>query len=234
MSTTADRLDTAAFPDDYADILIETLGIAEANYLNVKDALDHYRRLDDDRAAEVMRRIAEHEDVNPSDEPPPAADPAPYFRGASGRRYTYAEIADRLRREAPHTLGRHISAQLEAIGLLEEMQRGTTPCGLPFTFAKADCPFLVPAGSPLAPGKLYLRLYHGRKDPAEEMDDRGFDGPTFGPLYSVVQTYVSTIRLHGNEVDEELWLDRHDDMIVWDGAYYGDLCIFVAGRHDHG
>ena len=58
-----------------------------------------------------------------------------YFRGPSGTRYTYAEIADRIREEAPHTLGQHIYAQLEAIGLLREFQDGTTPCGLPFTFA---------------------------------------------------------------------------------------------------
>ena len=65
----------------------------------------------------------------------------PYFTGASGKRYTYAEIADRIRKEAPHTLGKHISAQLAAIGLTEEMMNGSTPCGLPFTFA--DKPRLV-------------------------------------------------------------------------------------------
>jgi hypothetical protein len=62
-----------------------------------------------------------------------------YFRGPTGTRYTYAEIADRIRNEAPHMLGKHISVQLEAIGLLEEMQNGTTPCSLPFTFAEAEC-----------------------------------------------------------------------------------------------
>jgi hypothetical protein len=60
-----------------------------------------------------------------------------YFTGGSGRRYTYAEIANRIRNDAPHTLGKHIFVQLEAIGLLDEMQNGTTPCGLPFTFAGA-------------------------------------------------------------------------------------------------
>jgi hypothetical protein len=59
-----------------------------------------------------------------------------YFRGPTGTRYHYADIADRIRREAPHTLGQHIFAQLEAIGLLREFQDGTTPCGLPFTFAE--------------------------------------------------------------------------------------------------
>jgi hypothetical protein len=136
MSTTADRLDTAAFPEDYADILVETLGITAANYLSVKDALDHYRRLDDDEATELMQQIAEHEDASPPVETPPSDD-APYFRGASGTRYPFAEIADRIRREAPQTLGKHIFVQLEAIGLLREFQDGTTPYGLPFTFAEA-------------------------------------------------------------------------------------------------
>jgi hypothetical protein len=64
-----------------------------------------------------------------------------YFYGASGTRYAYDEIADRIRKEAPHTLGKHISEQLEAIGLHDEMMKGSTPCGLPFTFA--DKPRLI-------------------------------------------------------------------------------------------
>lgn len=226
MSTTYDSLDTAGFPADYADILMDVLAITPANLLGVKDALNHFRQLPDDQAAELIEHLAER--LDDAD-----ADSALYFRGASGKRYTYAEIADCIRKEAPQTLGKHISVQLAAIGLLEEFQNGATPCGLPFTFAKADCPFLLPAGSPLVSGKLYLRLYHGRKDPAEEMEERGFEGPTFGPLNSVVQTYTTAIRLYGDD-NHELWLDRHDDMVVWDGAYYGDLCIFVAGKHDHG
>lgn len=236
MSTTADRLDMAAFPGDYADILIETLGITPANYLSVKDALNHYRRLNDDQAAEMMREIAVAEDIEdhapPCFDPTPAA-PVPYFRGASGARHTYTEIADRIRSDAPHTLGKHIAVQLQALGLLEEMQNGTTPCGLPFTFAEVVTPLLVPAGRPLIEGKLYLQLYHGRKDPAQAMDDWGFIGPTFGPLNCVVQTYFSTTGLHGCD-DKALWLEKHDDMIAWDGAYFGDLSIFVAGKHDHG
>jgi hypothetical protein len=58
-----------------------------------------------------------------------------YFTGKAGTRYTYAAIAARIRKEAPHTLGQHISVQLEAIGLLEEMKNGTTPFGLPYSFA---------------------------------------------------------------------------------------------------
>ena len=60
-----------------------------------------------------------------------------YFRGPTGTRYSYDQIASRIRTEAPHTLGKRIFVQLEAIGLLEEFQNGTTPCGLPSTFACA-------------------------------------------------------------------------------------------------
>ena len=58
-----------------------------------------------------------------------------YFIGKSGQRYRYADIAKQVCEKAPETLGKHIFAQLAALGLLEEMQGGVTPCGLPFTFA---------------------------------------------------------------------------------------------------
>jgi len=58
-----------------------------------------------------------------------------YFIGKSGQRYRYDDIATLVREKAPETLGKHIFVQLAALGLLEEMQGGITPCGLPFTFA---------------------------------------------------------------------------------------------------
>ena len=257
-----------------------------------------------------------------------------YFRGPSGTRHTYAEVADRIRQEAPHTLGQHIFAQLRAIGLYDEFMNGATPCALPFTFAAESrlvqkkltssamfhtpglfralrndyrikgeprrravkilsdgyglpqaeaegllsgaiiseidetagtityaiakatepCPasdpgsapliirsgetaagrkIVVPPGVPLIEGRLYLQLYHGRKAPADAMQDRGFVGPTFGPLASVAQTYLTQLRLHGDG-DVELWLEVRDDMIVWDGEYYGDMSIFIASGAEHG
>jgi hypothetical protein len=62
-----------------------------------------------------------------------------YFLGATGARYDYSAIADRIRTDAPHTLGEHIFVQLRAIGLFEEFMNGTTPCGLPLTFAENPC-----------------------------------------------------------------------------------------------
>ena len=93
-------------------------------------------------------------------------------------------------------------------------------------------PLLVPTGKPLLPDKLYLRLYHGRNDPAREMDDWGFVGPTFGPLSCYVHTYCCTFRMYGECGTSEVWLDKHDDMIHWNGCFYGDMEVFIAGIDD--
>jgi hypothetical protein len=156
-----------------------------------------------------------------------------YFLGASGTRYDYSSIANRIRKEAPLTLGKHITVQLEALGLLEEMQNGATPCGLPFTFAEVETPLLVPSGSPLTAGQLYLQLSHGREDPAEEMYGWGFTGPTFGPLDSIAQTYLIDQLMRGAN-GEELRLRHHNDLIVWNNAYFGSVAIFIATHGDHG
>ena len=91
---------------------------------------------------------------------------------------------------------------------------------------------VVPRGTPLTPGKLYLRLFHGRTDPAQDMNDWGFDGPIFGPLCSVHQTYGGALHFYGEDAADECRLSQHEDMIVWDGGYYGDVAIFVAGGRD--
>ena len=98
--------------------------------------------------------------------------------------------------------------------------------------APLPTPLFVPKGTPLMPGKMYLRLYHGRTDPAQEMDDWGFVGPTFGPLTCYVHTYCCTFRIHGECNTSEVWLDKHDDMILWDGCFYGDMELFIASDDD--
>ena len=59
MSMMTEQLDAAVFPDEYADILIETLTITPKEFLSIKDALYHFRSLGDDEAAEVMQQIIE-------------------------------------------------------------------------------------------------------------------------------------------------------------------------------
>ncbi|GEM_PF-912660 len=41
---------------------------------------------------------------------------------------------------------------------------------------------------------LYLHLYHGRKDPDEDLEDWGSDGPVIGPLAYVHTTYMCDIK----------------------------------------
>ena len=100
------------------------------------------------------------------------------------------------------------------------------------TDSKVQTPLLIPSGTPLIPGKMYVRLYHGRTDPAQEMDGWGFVGPTFGPLSCYVHTYCSTFRIHGECDTTEVWLEKHDDMIQWGGCFYGDMEVFIAGDND--
>lgn len=98
--------------------------------------------------------------------------------------------------------------------------------------APLPTPLFIPRGTTLPPGKMFLRLYHGRTDPNQEMDDWGFVGPTFGPLSCYIHTYCCTFRIYGENGTAEVWLDKHDDMIQWDGCFYGDMEIFIAGTDD--
>jgi|GEM_PF-2018371 len=98
--------------------------------------------------------------------------------------------------------------------------------------APLPTPLLVPKGTPLVPGKMYLRLYHGRTDPDQQLDEWGFVGPTFGPLSCYVHTYCCNFRIYGECDTNEVWLERHDDMIRWDGCFYGDMELFIAAAND--
>ncbi len=106
------------------------------------------------------------------------------------------------------------------------------PRGILVPAASLATPLLVPTGTPLVPRKMYLRLYHGRTDPAQEMDGWGAEGPTFGPLSCYVHTYCTTFRIHGDCSTSEVWLERYDDMIRWDGCFYGDMEVFLAGANN--
>ena len=108
-----------------------------------------------------------------------------------------------------------------------EQQSALIPC-LASTTKDSQTPLLVSKGQPLLPGKMYLRLYHGRTNAEQEMEDWGFAGPTFGPLSCYVHTYCSTFRIHG-DYDRELSLKTHEDMIQWEGCFYGDMEVFIAG-----
>lgn len=84
-----------------------------------------------------------------------------------------------------------------------------------------------------APEGMYLKLFHGRMDPDQDMEDWGFDGGYIGPLQYAHMTYMSDLKLamegFGSSRAREYYftLTTHDDMLVFDGAYFGDWSLFM-------
>lgn len=76
---------------------------------------------------------------------------------------------------------------------------------------------------------VYITLYHGRK-PGQELDDWGIKGPTFGPFEYIQTTYASHIKFGYNKDGELLELHVVDDMIYYDGIFYGDWEITTADK----
>jgi hypothetical protein len=70
---------------------------------------------------------------------------------------------------------------------------------------------------------LSVRLFHGRRHPSEALDDWGFDGPCLGPFFGVQLTYGSVAVFA--EQQERISLARVDDLLFYDGGYFGDLSI---------
>jgi len=83
----------------------------------------------------------------------------------------------------------------------------------------------------LVPGKLYLRLYHGRNDPEQQMDE--WDLSARHSAHSpATSTRIAALSVFMVNDTSELWLNTHDDMIRWDGCFYGDMEAFIAGIDD--
>ena len=74
--------------------------------------------------------------------------------------------------------------------------------------------------------KIYIHLYHGRESMDEQLDDWGWDGPVLGPYESIQLTYGVHIKMHKADHFEDLGIA--DDLIYYDGYYYGDMEIFES------
>lgn len=71
---------------------------------------------------------------------------------------------------------------------------------------------------------VYIRLFHGRKTPDEQLDDWGTDGPVFEADF-VHTTYAVHIKMgYQRDIFQELFI--MEDMIYYDGIYYGDWSVF--------
>jgi len=73
----------------------------------------------------------------------------------------------------------------------------------------------------------YLRLYHGRKTPEIDLEEWGIDGPVFRIAW-MHQTYLFNIRIGFEFSNREEQLTIVEDMIYYDGVYYGDWEVFTA------
>ena len=67
---------------------------------------------------------------------PPGHAPEPAFIGPSGTVYDAGALGCAIRERHPALIVEHIGVQLEALGLSDEIARGTTPYPLPFSFAE--------------------------------------------------------------------------------------------------
>jgi len=80
---------------------------------------------------------------------------------------------------------------------------------------------------------VYLKLLHGRHDPDQRLNDWGFDGPTLGPFEAVHFTYLTDVTcMPRDPTGDALQLRFHEDLLVYEGKYYGDFEIAANFRAD--
>lgn len=72
-----------------------------------------------------------------------------------------------------------------------------------------------------------IELFHGRTSPDEQLDDWGKQGPVFLVRYVHV-TYLCEIKLGIDEPAGDGDLHFVDDLVFYDGWYYGDWSVFPA------
>jgi len=81
-------------------------------------------------------------------------------------------------------------------------------------------------------GKVALELFHGRVRPDEHLDSWGRQGPVFLVDYVHV-TYLSDIKLGIPEPAGDGDLRFVEDLVYYDGVYYGDLSVFPPSLLEH-
>ena len=94
---------------------------------------------------------------------------------------------------------------------------------------------------PTQPG-MFLGLFHGRNSRKEDMDDWGFAGPVLGPLNYCHTTYMAYVhvqfvngqdaRICCNSGHLDVDLEVVEDMIQFEGAYYGDWTVFFVAPEE--
>ena len=76
--------------------------------------------------------------------------------------------------------------------------------------------------------QIALELFHGRTSPDEDLNDWGSQGPVFFVSWVHV-TYTTVIRV-GLPGDDEGELAYVEDLIYYDGVYYGDWSVIPGAE----
>lgn len=74
-------------------------------------------------------------------------------------------------------------------------------------------------------GKVAIELFHGRTSPDEHLESWGRQGPVFLVDYVHV-TYLCDIKLGIPEPAGDGDLHFVEDLVYYDGVYYGDWSVF--------
>jgi hypothetical protein len=77
---------------------------------------------------------------------------------------------------------------------------------------------------------MYLKLFHGRKHWAENMECWGFEGPVFeikGFVHSTYNTHLWVDHKGTGNGDELCYVG---DCLYYDGSFYGDWSVFESER----
>lgn len=77
----------------------------------------------------------------------------------------------------------------------------------------------------LSEAKVAIELFHGRRSPDERLENWGSQGPVFLVDYVHV-TYLCDIKLGVPEPAGDGDLHFIEDLVFYDGVYYGDWSVF--------
>jgi hypothetical protein len=77
------------------------------------------------------------------------------------------------------------------------------------------------------PSEVYLRLLHGRDTVEEDVEQFGYEGPIIGPV-NLSWCYGSIRLFRPGWGGGFQFLPEVDDMVAYEGKYYGDFDIITA------
>jgi hypothetical protein len=70
---------------------------------------------------------------------------------------------------------------------------------------------------------IVVRLFHGRKNPEQELNDWGTDGPFLGPFCHLHVVYGNIRLIEEDGTDHDLI--QQEEMVLYQGVYYGDMIV---------